>query len=122
CSVRSLSSQTVVCKRLLTSWQFPHFYQGLREPSFETSFVIFHQRYSTNTQPSWNLSQSFRYVAHSGEINTIVSNRRWLRAKENKIREKLTVGSGFHVLEENVSDSASFDNGLEAKLLEGCPV
>ena len=122
CYVCSLSSQTVVYKGLLTPWQFPQFYQDLREPSFETSFVIFHQRYSTNTQPSWNLAQPFRYVAHNGEINTIVSNRRWLRAKENKIREKLTVGSWFHVLEENVSDSASFDNGLEAKLLEGFSV
>src|SRR2546427_4287539 len=122
CYVCSLSSQTVVYKALLTPWQFPQFYQALREPSFETMFVIFHQRYSTNTQPSWNLAQPFRYVAHNGEINTIVSNRRWLRAKENKIREKLTVGSWFHVLEENVSDSASFDNGLEAKLLEGFSV
>src|SRR6266567_1899070 len=119
CYVCSLSSQTVVYKGLLTPWQFPQFYQDLRDPSFETSFVIFHQRYSTNTQPSWHLAQPFRYSAHNGEINTIVSNRRWLRAKENQIREKLTVGSWFKVLEENVSDSASFDNGLEAKLLEG---
>ncbi len=119
CYVCSLSSLTVVYKGLLTPWQFPQFYEDLRDPSFETSFVIFHQRYSTNTQPSWNLAQPFRYSAHNGEINTIVSNRRWLRAKENQIREKLTVGSWFKVLEENVSDSASFDNGLEAKLLEG---
>src|SRR6266478_1687938 len=122
CYVCSLSSQTVVYKGLLTPWQFPQFYQDLREPSFETMFVIFHQRYSTNTQPSWNLAQPFRYVAHNGEINTIVSNRRWMRAREPKIREKLTVGSWFHILEENVSDSASFDNGLEAKILEGFSV
>src|SRR5438477_3228446 len=119
CYICSLSSQTVVYKGLLTPWQFPQFYEDLRDPSFETNFVIFHQRYSTNTQPSWNLAQPFRYSAHNGEINTIVSNRRWLRAKESQIREKLTVGSWFKVLEENVSDSASFDNGFEAKLLEG---
>jgi glutamate synthase domain-containing protein 2/glutamate synthase domain-containing protein 1/glutamate synthase domain-containing protein 3 len=119
CYLCSLSSQTVLYKGLLTPWQFPQFYEDLRESSFATKFVIFHQRYSTNTQPSWNLAQPFRYVAHNGEINTIVSNRRWLRAKEHQIREKLTVGSWFHVLEENVSDSASFDNGLETKLLEG---
>ena len=122
CYVCSLSSQTVVYKGLLTPWQFPQFYQDLHQPSFETSFVIFHQRYSTNTQPSWNLAQPFRYVAHNGEINTIVSNRRWVRAKEQQTREKLAVGSWFHVLEENVSDSASFDNGLEARLLEGFSV
>src|SRR6202795_1485794 len=119
CYVCSLSSQTVVYKGLLTPWQFPQFYADLRDPAFETTFVIFHQRYSTNTQPSWNLAQPFRYVAHNGEINTIVSNRRWMRAKEQQIREKLTVGSWFKILEENVSDSASFDNGLEVKLLEG---
>jgi glutamate synthase domain-containing protein 2/glutamate synthase domain-containing protein 1/glutamate synthase domain-containing protein 3 len=119
CYICSLSSQTVVYKGLLTPWQFPQFYEDLRDPAFATTFVIFHQRYSTNTQPSWNLAQPFRYSAHNGEINTIVSNRRWMRARESKIREKLTVGSWFKVLEENVSDSASFDNGLEAKLLEG---
>ena len=115
----SLSSQTVVYKGLLTPWQFPQFYEDLRDPSFETTFAVFHQRYSTNTQPSWHLAQPFRYVAHNGEINTIVSNRRWLRAKQCEIRSRLTVGSWFPILEENVSDSASFDNGFELKLLEG---
>src|SRR5467141_1312474 len=115
----SLSSQTIVYKGLLTPWQFPQFYEDLRDPSFTTTFAVFHQRYSTNTQPSWHLAQPFRYVAHNGEINTIVSNRRWLRAKEREIRSRLTVGPWFPLLEENVSDSASFDNGLELRLLEG---
>jgi glutamate synthase domain-containing protein 2/glutamate synthase domain-containing protein 1/glutamate synthase domain-containing protein 3 len=115
----SLSSQTVVYKGLLTPWQFPQFYEDLHDPSFATTFAVFHQRYSTNTSPSWDLAQPFRYTAHNGEINTIVSNRRWLRAKDKEIRGKLTVGSWFHTLEENVSDSASFDNAFELKLLEG---
>ena len=115
----SLSSQTIVYKGLLTPWQFPQFYEDLRDPSFETTFAVFHQRYSTNTQPSWHLAQPFRYLAHNGEINTIVSNRRWLRAKEHEIRSRLTVGPWFPILEANVSDSASFDNGLELRLLEG---
>src|SRR3989454_1605767 len=115
----SLSSRTVVYKGLLTPGQFPRFYTDLRDTSFETTFAVFHQRYSTNTQPSWHLAQPFRYVAHNGEINTIVSNRRWLRAKEREIRSRLTVGPWFPILEENVSDSASFDNGLELRLLEG---
>ena len=115
----SLSSRTIVYKGLLTPWQFPQFYEDLRDPSFETTFAVFHQRYSTNTQPSWHLSQPFRYVAHNGEINTIVSNRRWLRTKQHEIRSRLTVGPWFPILEENVSDSASFDNGLELRLLEG---
>src|SRR5437762_969391 len=119
CYICSLSSQTIVYKGLLTPWQFPQFYEDLRDPSFATSFAVFHQRYSTNTQPSWHLAQPFRYVAHNGEINTIVSNRRWLRAKAAEFRARLTVGSWFPLLEENVSDSASFDNAFELRLLEG---
>src|SRR5712671_3701085 len=119
CYICSLSSQMVVYKGLLTPWQFPQFYEDLRDPSFATTFAIFHQRYSTNTQPSWDLAQPFRYVAHNGEINTIVSNRRWMRAKEREVRAKLTAGPWLRTLEENVSDSASFDNGFELKLLEG---
>jgi glutamate synthase domain-containing protein 2/glutamate synthase domain-containing protein 1/glutamate synthase domain-containing protein 3 len=115
----SLSSQTIVYKGLLTPWQFPQFYEDLHDPAFATTFAVFHQRYSTNTQPSWHLAQPFRYTAHNGEINTIISNRRWLRAKDRELRAELTVGSWFRVLEENVSDSASFDNGFEAKLLAG---
>src|SRR5690348_14680464 len=115
----SLSSQTVVYKGLLTPWQFPQFYEDLRDDSFATTFAIFHQRYSTNTQPSWHLAQPFRHVAHNGEINTVVSNRRWLRAKQRELRARLSVGSWFMPLEENVSDSASFDNAFELKLLEG---
>src|SRR5215471_17983708 len=119
CYLCSLSSQTVVYKGLLTPWQFPRFYEDLRDPGFAVTFAVFHQRYSTNTQPSWNLAQPFRYVAHNGEINTIVSNRRWLRAKEREIRERLKVGPWFSILEDDVSDSASFDNGFELRLLEG---
>src|SRR5690349_1594111 len=119
CYICSLSSQTIVYKGLLTPWQFPQFYEDLRDPSFATTFAVFHQRYSTNTQPSWHLAQPFRYVAHNGEINTIVSNRRWLRARAAEFRSRLTVGSWFPLLEENVSDSASFDNGFELRLLEG---
>src|SRR6202790_5030470 len=119
CYLCSLSSQTVVYKGLLTPWQFPQFYEDLRDATFATTFAIFHQRYSTNTQPSWDLAQPFRYSAHNGEINTIISNRRWIGAKDHELRAKLTVGSWFRILEENVSDSASFDNAFEQKLLEG---
>ena len=119
CYLCSLSSRTVVYKGLLTPWQFPQFYEDLRSTEFTAQFAIFHQRYSTNTQPSWQLAQPFRYVAHNGEINTVVSNRRWLRAKEREIRKHIGVGKWFRLLEENVSDSASFDNALELKLLAG---
>src|SRR4029077_13307369 len=91
CYICSLSSRMVVYKGLLTPRQFSHFFEDLRDPAFAATFAIFHQRYSTNTQPSWHLAQPFRHVAHNGEINTIVSNRRWLRAKERMIRGRLGV-------------------------------
>ena len=119
CYICSLSSRTIVYKGLLTPWQFPRYYEDLRSPEFTAKFAIFHQRYSTNTQPSWQLAQPFRYIAHNGEINTVISNRRWLRALERDIRKRIGVGKWFHLLEENVSDSASCDNALEIKLLEG---
>ncbi|HTA60728.1 MAG TPA: glutamate synthase central domain-containing protein, partial [Candidatus Baltobacteraceae bacterium] len=119
CYIASLSSRTIVYKGLLTPWQFPHFYEDLRNPEFVSHFAIFHQRYSTNTEPSWQLAQPFRYVAHNGEINTIISNRRWLRARGPEIRKRIGVGEWFPMLEDNVSDSASFDNALELKLLAG---
>jgi glutamate synthase (ferredoxin) len=115
----SLSSRTVVYKGLLTPDQLPAFYADLVDPEFETSFAMFHQRYSTNTQPSWSLAQPFRLVAHNGEINTISANRRWLSAKSEKLKECLQLESGVRLLEEGVSDSASFDNGVELLLQRG---
>src|SRR5438309_6123837 len=115
----SLSSRTVVYKGLLTPDQLPAFYPDLANPEFETSFAIFHQRYSTNTQPSWSLAQPFRFVAHNGEINTISANRRWLHAKERSLKEALQLSKCVHLLEAGVSDSASFDNALELLLRRG---
>jgi glutamate synthase (ferredoxin) len=112
----SLSSRTVVYKGLLTPAQLPVFYPDLADSEFTSSFAIFHQRYSTNTQPSWSLAQPFRFVAHNGEINTISGNRRWLRAKECAIRQGLGLSNRVRLLEERVSDSASFDNGMEILL------
>jgi glutamate synthase domain-containing protein 2/glutamate synthase domain-containing protein 3 len=115
----SLSSRTVVYKGLLTPEQLPAFYSDLAHPDFASPFAIFHQRYSTNTNPSWSLAQPFRFVAHNGEINTISANRRWLRAKEVCLRQTLGLPATVRLLEEDVSDSASFDNGLEIFLRRG---
>jgi glutamate synthase domain-containing protein 2/glutamate synthase domain-containing protein 1/glutamate synthase domain-containing protein 3 len=115
----SLSSRTVVYKGLLAPWQLPLFYRDLWDLDFESSFAIFHQRFSTNTQPAWSLAQPFRFVAHNGEINTITGNRRWMQARQPAIRGKLKAGRWFHALEENVSDSASLDNALELLVRQG---
>jgi glutamate synthase (ferredoxin) len=115
----SLSSRAVVYKGLLTPEQLPAFYSDLANSDFVSPFAIFHQRYSTNTNPSWSLAQPFRFVAHNGEINTISANRRWLRAKEMSLRQTLGLPATVRLLEQRVSDSASFDNGLEMFLRRG---
>jgi glutamate synthase (ferredoxin) len=109
----SLSSRTVVYKGLLSPWQLPLFYPDLLAKDFASPFAIFHQRFSTNTRPSWSLAQPFRFLAHNGEINTIVGNRRWMLTREPSIRSAFGVGDWFSSLEENVSDSASLDNAME---------
>jgi glutamate synthase (ferredoxin) len=115
----SLSSRTVVYKGLLAPLQLREFYPDLDHPDFQATFAIFHQRYSTNTRPTWRLAQPFRFVAHNGEINTIGANRRWMRAREAHLRQELGAGAWFHALEDGVSDSASFDNALEILLHRG---
>jgi glutamate synthase (ferredoxin) len=118
----SLSSQSLVYKGLLTPLQLAAFYADLACPDFVAPFTIFHQRYSTNTSPSWQLAQPFRFVAHNGEINTISANRRWTRAREGALRQEFGAQDQFSVLEEGVSDSASFDNALEVRLRQGSSV
>ena len=115
----SLSSRTVVYKGLLAPWQLAEFYPDLQAADFASRFAIFHQRFSTNTRPSWSLAQPFRLLAHNGEINTITGNRRWMHAREPEIRGRLKAGEWFRALENNVSDSASLDNALEILVQQG---
>jgi glutamate synthase (ferredoxin) len=115
----SLSSELVVYKGLLTPLQLRAFYSDLADPEFTAPFAIFHQRYSTNTSPSWQLAQPFRVGAHNGEINTISANRRWMRARERDLWEQFGADDSLHALEENVSDSASLDNAVELLLRQG---
>jgi glutamate synthase domain-containing protein 1 len=80
--VCSLSCRTIVYKALLVGTQLASFYTDLRFPEFETAIAVFHQRYSTNTLPSWPLAQPFRMIAHNGEINTLWGNRNAMAARE----------------------------------------
>ncbi|HVO62240.1 MAG TPA: glutamate synthase large subunit [Terriglobales bacterium] len=112
----SVSSRTITYKGLLTPQQLGIFYSDLAQKDFVSSLAIFHQRYSTNTQPSWSLAQPFRYVAHNGEINTINCNRRWLRARAPKLRAALGLPPGTPLLQAGMSDSGSFDNAFELRL------
>jgi glutamate synthase (ferredoxin) len=118
----SLSSRSVVYKGLLAPWQLREFYPDLGHSQFQASFAVFHQRYSTNTRPTWSLAQPFRMVAHNGEINTISPNRRWMRAREKAIQREIDAPEWCHLLESGVSDSASLDNALEVHLQRGYSV
>jgi glutamate synthase (ferredoxin) len=112
----SLSSRSVVYKGLLAPWQLAEFYRDIAHPRFQASFAVFHQRYSTNTRPTWSLAQPFRFLAHNGEINTIGANRRWMRTREKSILREMNATEWCRLLESGVSDSASFDNALEVHL------
>ena len=105
--VASLSFRTVVYKALCAADQLAPFYADLRDPAFEVPFGVFHQRFSTNTEPSWERTQPFRLLCHNGEINAIRGNVNWMRARA------LTLGVAGPVLEEQSSDSGMLDNALE---------
>ncbi|HEX9161385.1 MAG TPA: glutamate synthase central domain-containing protein, partial [Thermoanaerobaculia bacterium] len=97
--IASLSHRTIVYKALVRAVDLAAFYPDLRDQRFETSFVLFHQRFSTNTLPSWSMTQPFRLLAHNGEINTLSGNRNRMRALGTPLRE-------------GVSDSASLDEAF----------
>ena len=114
--IASLSCRNIVYKGLLSPPQLGRFYQDLADPAFETSAALFHQRYSTNTRPSWLLAQPFRLIAHNGEINTLLGNRNWMRAREAVLEHRIwgqDVEGLKPVVQPGGSDSASFDNVLE---------
>lgn len=104
----SLSCRTIVYKALCGGGHLAELYGDLRDPEYETDFVVFHQRYSTNTLPTWELAQPFRLLAHNGEINTLWANRAWLRAREAELPFELQP-----LFSEEGSDSATLDEALE---------
>src|SRR3989339_117902 len=120
--VCSLSSNRIVYKGLLTAHQLPIYYPDLSHEKFTSKFGEVHQRYSTNTLPTWNLVQPFRYIAHNGEINTLSGNIGRMMSREFKLRSDL-FGDDIEkikpIIVEDGSDSAIFDNVLELLALGG---
>jgi glutamate synthase (NADPH/NADH) large chain len=120
--ITSLSSRTIVYKGLLTGSQIPLFYPDITDPSFKSPFALIHQRYSTNTLPTWNLAQPFRYIGHNGEINTLRGNINRMRTRESILASDL-FGEDIEkikpVVVEGGSDSAIFDNVLELLVIGG---
>ncbi|MDP3061966.1 MAG: glutamate synthase subunit alpha, partial [Chloroflexota bacterium] len=120
--VPSFSNRTIVYKGLMVAPQLERFYLDLQDPDYETALAVFHQRYSTNTFPSWRLAQPFRHIAHNGEINTLQGNRNWVRAREPEMKSKLwgdEVARLAPIIQPGGSDSANLDNVLEALTLSG---
>jgi len=122
CYVASLSSRVVVYKGLLLADQVEKFYADLADPRFVSALALVHQRYSTNTFPTWDLAQPFRYMAHNGEINTLRGNVNWMHARQSMLASEkygADLEKIFPVCTPAGSDSAIFDNAMELLLLTG---
>ncbi|MDQ4076415.1 MAG: glutamate synthase large subunit, partial [Chloroflexota bacterium] len=108
----SFSSRTVVYKGMLTPAQLPEFYLDLCDPRYTTRVAVVHNRFSTNTTPTWERAQPLRRICHNGEINTLQGNIHWMRAREALLPEALRP-----VIDTRGSDSAMLDNALELLVL-----
>ncbi len=120
--IPSFSHRTVVYKALVVAPQLERFYLDLANPDFETSLCLFHQRYSTNTFPTWSLAQPMRMLGHNGEINTLKGNRNWMHAREAEMGSGVWGGKIEKlkpIITEGGSDSTSLDNTLELLTLSG---
>jgi glutamate synthase (NADPH) large chain len=118
----SLSSRTLVYKGMLTTGQLDQFFPDLSDPRVASALAIVHSRFSTNTFPSWPLAHPYRLIAHNGEINTVMGNRNWMRAREALLASSLIPGDLerlFPICTPGASDSASFDEVLELLHLGG---
>ena len=123
----SLASATIVYKGMLTALQLGPFFADLSDPLYASAIALVHARFSTNTFPSWPLAHPYRLIAHNGEINTIRGNRNWFRAREAQLASDVlgtdTAGRGIErllpLMDDTVSDSASFDACLELLHLGG---
>ncbi len=120
--VCSLSCRTIVYKALLTGTQLPAFFTDFRYPEYESAIAVFHQRYSTNTLPSWPLAQPFRLLAHNGEINTLWGNRNAMTMRQPMLASPVW-GEKIERLRDVIwregSDSASLDNAMELLVRSG---
>jgi glutamate synthase (NADPH/NADH) large chain len=111
-----LSSRTIVYKGLLLATQLGDYFKDLSEPSFETALALVHQRFSTNTFPTWSRAHPYRMVAHNGEINTLRGNVNWMAARQASVSSELfgnDIAKLWPISYEGQSDTACFDNALE---------
>ncbi|MBI4194503.1 MAG: glutamate synthase subunit alpha [Betaproteobacteria bacterium] len=123
--VPSMSARTAVYKGMLLAHQVGGYYKDLQDSRTVSALALIHQRFSTNTFPSWSLAHPFRMIAHNGEINTLRGNVNWIRARQGAISSPVlghSLAKVWPLIYDGQSDSASFDNALELLVMGGYSV
>jgi len=118
----SFSCNTLIYKGMLSAEQMDTYFPDLKNPQMESALAVVHQRFSTNTFPSWPLAHPFRYISHNGEINTLRGNINWMKARERQFQSDIygdSVKDLLPVLNEAGSDSSILDNALEMLVMCG---
>ncbi len=121
----SFSSRTVVYKGMILAHQVGTFYEDLKNPLAESAVALVHQRFSTNTFPSWQRAHPYRFIAHNGEINTERGNANWMNARRRTMESPLLgpdLDKMWPLIKEGDSDTAKLDNALELLLAGGYPL
>jgi len=121
----SLSSRTLVYKGMVLAPNLPKFYADLRDERTESALALVHQRFSTNTFPSWKLAQPFRYLCHNGEINTVQGNINWMAARRHNMSSSVLgddLAKLWPLIGDGASDSATLDNAFELLVAGGYPL
>ena len=120
--VPSMSARTIVYKGMLLAGQVGSYYRDLQDTRMVSALALVHQRFSTNTFPTWDLAHPFRLIAHNGEINTLRGNVNWIRARQGAISSPILgkdLDKLWPLIYDGQSDSASFDNALELLTMGG---
>ncbi|MEO5926021.1 MAG: glutamate synthase large subunit [Bryobacteraceae bacterium] len=120
--IPSMSSRTIIYKGLLLAPQISQFYKDLKDGETRSSLCMVHQRFSTNTFPTWPLAHPFRYICHNGEINTVRGNVNWMHARQSVLKSDLfgaDLPKAFPVIRPGLSDTGSLDNAVEMLSMAG---
>ncbi len=119
--IPSFSSRTIIYKGLLLANQIGEFYNELLDPDTKSALCLVHQRFSTNTFPTWQLAHPFRYLCHNGEINTLRGNMNWMHARQPVLASPYfdEIKKLFPIIQPDVSDSAALDNAVELLTMSG---
>ena len=121
----SISCRTVIYKGMFLADQLGTYYPDLRDPDFESALALVHQRFSTNTFPTWSLAHPYRMIAHNGEINTLRGNNNWMAARQASVSSEAfgdDIDKLWPISYEGQSDTACFDNALEFLVQGGYPL